>query len=158
MNSNFRNFAIWVIIGILVLALFNMFQNGAPKGGNENFSYYDFLQSIEEGKVSDVVIAGKRISGKLADGGTFTIYAPEDPKLVDRLSAKGIKFSARPPKDEVPYLIGVLINWAPMALFIAIWIFFMRQMQSGGGRAMGFGKSKAKLLTERQGRVTFEDV
>ncbi len=158
MNSNFRNFAIWIIIGILVLALFNMFQNTAPKNNSENFTYYDFLQSVEQGKVTDVVIAGKRVSGKLTDGGNFTIYAPNDPKLVDRLTDKGIKFSARPPKDEVPYLLSVLINWAPMALFIAIWIFFMRQMQSGGGRAMGFGKSKAKLLTERTGRVTFDDV
>ena len=95
----------------------------------------------------------------MRDGGTsFTTYAPQDPTLVERLEKKDIKFRARPSDEDVPSIMSMLLNWFPMLLLIAVWIFFMRQMQSGSGRAMGFGKSRAKLLTERHGRVTFEDV
>ena len=158
MNSNFRNFAIWVIVGVLVLALFNMFQNPAGKATRDNFTYSDFLSAVEQNQVTNVVISRSKVKGTLSDGGSFEISKPDDPGLVERLRTKGVKFSAKTADDDVPFLLGVLMNWAPMLLFIAIWIFFMRQMQSGGGRAMGFGKSKAKLLTERHGRVTFEDV
>jgi cell division protease FtsH len=159
MNSNFRNLAIWVVIALLLVALFNLFQNpGQGRRGNE-ISYSDFLSGVEGGNVSDVTIAKHRISGTFRDkSGTFTTVAPEDPGLVERLNKKGVKITARAPDDDVPSILGVLVNWFPMLLLIGVWIFFMRQMQSGGGRAMGFGKSKAKLLTERQGRVTFEDV
>ena len=159
MNSNFRNLAIWVVIGLLLMALFNLFQNpGQSRRGNE-ISYSDFLAGVEAGNVSEVTIAKHRISGAYRDkSNTFTTIAPEDPNLVERLSKKGVKITARPPEEDVPSILGVLVNWFPMLLLIGVWIFFMRQMQSGGGRAMGFGKSKAKLLTERQGRVTFEDV
>jgi cell division protease FtsH len=88
----------------------------------------------------------------------FSTYAPQDPTLVERLQKKNINFRARPSDEDVPSIMSMLLSWFPMLLLIAVWIFFMRQMQSGSGRAMGFGKSKAKLLTERQGRVTFEDV
>jgi cell division protease FtsH len=159
MNSNFRNLAIWVVIGLLLMALFNLFQNpGQGRRGNE-ISYSEFLSGIDSGNVSEVTIAKHRISGAYRDkSSTFTTIAPEDPGLVERLSKKGVKITARPPEEDVPSILGVLVNWFPMLLLIGVWIFFMRQMQSGGGRAMGFGKSKAKLLTERQGRVTFEDV
>jgi len=159
MNSNFRNLAIWVVIGLLLMALFNLFQNpGTGRRGNE-ISYSDFLAGVDAGNVSEVTIAKHRISGSYRDkSSTFTTVSPEDPNLVERLSKKGVKITARPPEDDVPSILGVLVNWFPMLLLIGVWIFFMRQMQSGGGRAMGFGKSKAKLLTERHGRVTFEDV
>jgi cell division protease FtsH len=159
MNSNFRNLAIWVVIGLLLMALFNLFQNpGQGRRGNE-ISYSEFLAGVESGNVSEVTIAKHRISGAYRDkSSTFTTIAPEDPNLVERLSKKGVKITARPPEEDVPSILGVLVNWFPMLLLIGVWIFFMRQMQSGGGRAMGFGKSKAKLLTERHGRVTFEDV
>jgi cell division protease FtsH len=159
MNANFRNLAIWVVIGLLLVALFNLFQGpGQSRRGNE-ISYSDFLAGVESGSVSEVTIAKHRISGIFRDkSSAFSTVAPEDPGLVERLSKKGVKITARPPEDEVPSILGVLVNWFPMLLLIGVWIFFMRQMQSGGGRAMGFGKSKAKLLTERQGRVTFEDV
>jgi cell division protease FtsH len=159
MNSNFRNLAIWVVIALLLVALFNLFQNpGQGRRGNE-ISYSDFLAGVESGNVSDVTIAKHRISGTFRDkSGTFTTVSPDDPALVERLNKKGVKITARAPDDDVPSILGVLVNWFPMLLLIGVWIFFMRQMQSGGGRAMGFGKSKAKLLTERQGRVTFEDV
>ena len=159
MNSNFRNLAIWVVIGLLLMALFNLFQNpGQGRRGNE-ISYSEFLAGVETGNVSEVTIAKHRISGAYRDkSSTFTTIAPEDPNLVERLTKKGVKITARPPEEDVPSILGVLVNWFPMLLLIGVWIFFMRQMQSGGGRAMGFGKSKAKLLTERHGRVTFEDV
>jgi cell division protease FtsH len=158
MNSNFRNFAIWVFIGLLLVALFNLFQSpGVHVRGNE-ISFSQLLSEVEGGNIQDVTIAGNTITGHFTDGRNFQTYAPNDPGLVDRLNKKGVKITAKPSEDDVPSLLGVLVSWFPMLLLIAVWIFFMRQMQSGGGRAMGFGKSKAKLLTERHGRVTFDDV
>jgi cell division protease FtsH len=159
MNSNFRNLAIWVVIALLLVALFNLFQGpGQSRRGNE-ISYSDFLAGVDSGNISEVTIAKHRITGAYRDkSGMFTTVPPEDPGLVARLEKKNIKITARAPDEDVPSILGVLVNWFPMLLLIGVWIFFMRQMQSGGGRAMGFGKSKAKLLTERQGRVTFEDV
>ncbi|HEX9753076.1 MAG TPA: ATP-dependent zinc metalloprotease FtsH, partial [Methyloceanibacter sp.] len=158
MNSNFRNFAIWVFIGLLLVALFNLFQSpGVHVRGNE-ISFSQLLSEVEGGNVQDVTIAGNTITGHFTDGRNFQTYAPNDPNLVDKLNQKGVKITAKPSEDDVPSLLGVLVSWFPMLLLIAVWIFFMRQMQSGGGRAMGFGKSKAKLLTERHGRVTFDDV
>src|SRR5918996_135866 len=158
MNSNFRNFAIWVFIGLLLVALFNLFQSpGVHVRGNE-ISFSQLLNEVEGGSIQDVTIAGNQITGHFTDGRTFQTYAPNDPNLVDKLNKKGVKITAKPSEDDVPSIMGMLLNWFPMLLLIAVWIFFMRQMQSGSGRAMGFGKSRAKMLTERQGRVTFEDV
>ena len=157
MNSNFRNFAIWVFIGLLLVALFNLFQSpGVQVRGNE-ISFSQLLSEVEGGKVQDVTIAGNNITGHSPMAATSDLCA-ERPNLVDKLNQKGVKITAKPSEDDVPSLLGVLVSWFPMLLLIAVWIFFMRQMQSGGGRAMGFGKSKAKLLTERHGRVTFDDV
>ena len=159
MNVHFRNFAIWVIIGLLLLALFNLFQNTPQSRRGNEISYSELLSQVDSGNISEVVIQGHRISGTFSDKSrTFTSFAPEDPGLVERLNKKGVKISARPADEDVPSIFNVLVSWFPMLLLIAVWVFFMRQMQSGGGRAMGFGKSKAKLLTERHGRVTFEDV
>jgi len=159
MNTHFRNFAIWVIIGLLLLALFNLFQNTPQNRRANEISYSELLSQVDAGNISEVVIQGHRISGHFSDKSrAFTTFAPEDPGLVDRLNKKGVKISARPADEDVPSIFNVLVSWFPMLLLIAVWVFFMRQMQSGGGRAMGFGKSKAKLLTERHGRVTFEDV
>jgi cell division protease FtsH len=159
MNSNFRNLAIWVVIALLLVALFNLFQGpGQSRRGNE-ISYSDFLAGVDSGNIAEVTIAKHRITGTYRDkSGNFTTVPPEDSGLVARLEKKNVKITARAPDEDVPSILGVLVNWFPMLLLIGVWIFFMRQMQSGGGRAMGFGKSKAKLLTERQGRVTFEDV
>jgi cell division protease FtsH len=159
MNVHFRNFAIWVIIGLLLLALFNLFQNTPQSRRANEISYSELLSQVDAGNISEVVIQGHRISGNFSDKSrTFTSYAPEDPGLVERLNKKGVKISARAADEDVPSIFNVLVSWFPMLLLIGVWVFFMRQMQSGGGRAMGFGKSKAKLLTERHGRVTFEDV
>ena len=132
MNSNFRNFAIWVFIGLLLVALFNLFQSpGVHVRGNE-ISFSQLLTEVEGGSVQDVTIAGNQITGHFNDGRNFQTYAPTDPGLVDKLHQKGVKITAKPSEDDVPSLLGVLVSWFPMLLLIAVWIFFMRQMQSGG--------------------------
>ena len=159
MNSNVRNFAIWVIIILLLVALFNLFKNPNANDQRANtIPYSEFLNSVEAKTVRDVRIKGSKISGTLENGSSFTTVAPDDPNLVSSLRQAGVKIEVRPTEEEVPSILSMLVSWFPMLLLIAVWIFFMRQMQSGSGRAMGFGKSKAKLLTERHGRVTFEDV
>src|SRR5512134_3169622 len=159
MNPNFQKLAIWIAILVLLAALFNLFNNPAPGRRGTEISYSEFLNAVYAGSVSEATLAGNRIHGNMKEGGeNFTTYAPEDPGLVERLRKKDIKFKARPSDEDVPSIMSVILNWFPMLLLIAVWVFFMRQMQSGSGRAMGFGKSRAKLLTERQGRVTFEDV
>ncbi len=158
MNSNFRNFAIWVIIGLLLIALFNLFQGPVPRGNSDEINYSEFLTKVNEGGIRDVTISGRKITGHLSNDRAFQTYAPDDPKLVERLAEKNVNIKAQPLAEEGHSLFSILISWFPMLLLIAVWIFFMRQMQSGSGRAMGFGKSKAKLLTEQHGRVTFEDV
>ena len=159
MNSNFQKLAIWVAILVLLAAIFNLFNNPAQSQRGKEITYSEFLNAVDEGKVAEVTLAGSRIQGTMRDGAAaFSTYAPQDPTLVERLQKKNINFRARPSDDDVPSIMSMLLSWFPMLLLIAVWIFFMRQMQSGSGRAMGFGKSKAKLLTERQGRVTFDDV
>ncbi|MEK9673478.1 MAG: ATP-dependent zinc metalloprotease FtsH [Rhodospirillaceae bacterium] len=153
-----RNLALWVIIALLVFALFNLFQGSPQRGAYNEMSFTDFLTSVDAGEVRSVTIKGNSIAGHTRDGRQFSSYAPDDAKLVDRLRQQGVSITAKPSEENAPTLWGVLISWFPFLLLIGVWIFFMRQMQSGGGKAMGFGKSKAKLLTEKQGRVTFEDV
>ncbi|WP_421991602.1 ATP-dependent zinc metalloprotease FtsH [Roseococcus sp.] len=158
--SNFgRNLALWVIVALLLVALFNLFQpSGTNTRAQTQVAYSDFVNEVNSGHVRDVTIQGRTVSGTLSDGRAFSTYTPEDPQLVSRLTDKGVRVVARPEESEVNPLFQILISWFPMLLLIGVWIFFMRQMQGGGGRAMGFGKSKAKLLTEKHGRVTFEDV
>ena len=155
--NNFRNLAVWVIIALLLVALFNLFQGSGQRTKTSDMSYSEFLEEVERGGVRSVVIAGEAINGIKSNGQMFQTYAPKDPQLITRLNEKGVEIKARPPADD--NLLGsILFSWFPILLMIAVWIFFMRQMQAGSGKAMGFGKSKAKLLTERQGRVTFDDV
>ncbi|MBX6746099.1 MAG: ATP-dependent zinc metalloprotease FtsH, partial [Acetobacteraceae bacterium] len=159
MNNFGRNLALWVIVALLLVALFNLFQpSGSGQRGAQQVAYSDFLNEVAAGHVRDVVIQGRTVSGQLSDGRTFQTYTPEDPALVSKLTDKGVRVVARPEESEVNPLFHYLLSWFPMLLLIGVWVFFMRQMQSGGGRAMGFGKSRARLLTEKQGRVTFEDV
>ncbi len=158
MNPNLRNFALWVVIFLLVLALVTLFQNPGHRAGGGEIAYSQLLNDADSGRVQSVVISGQDVSGTYTGGGTFTTYAPNDPQLVTKLASKGVQITARPPSDNTPWFIALLVNWLPILVFIGAWIFLSRQMQSGAGRAMGFGKSKAKLLTEAHGRVTFEDV
>ncbi|HTZ80122.1 MAG TPA: ATP-dependent zinc metalloprotease FtsH [Stellaceae bacterium] len=157
--SNFgRNLALWVIIALLLVVLFNLFQPGGSRNAATQVAYSDFITEVTAGRVRDVVIQGRVVSGQLTDGRTFQTYTPEDPTLVQRLTDKGVRVIAKPEESDVNPLLHYVLSWFPMLLLIGVWVFFMRQMQSGGGRAMGFGKSRARLLTEKQGRVTFDDV
>jgi cell division protease FtsH len=153
-----RNLALWVIIALLVFALFNLFQGSTPRGSQQPLAYSDFLTQVESGDVREVTIKGRQITGMFRDGRPLTTLAPDDPNLISKLQKHGVRISAQPVDDGAPTFWGVLISWFPMLLLIGVWIFFMRQMQAGGGKAMGFGKSRARLLTEKTGRVTFEDV
>ena len=159
MNPQFRNFAIWIVILLLLVGLFKMFENpGRGTARATEITYSEFRAGVDSSQIKDVTVSGNKISGTRADGSSFWTLAPDDPGIIDKLYKSGVAISAKPSEDGTPGLIDILINWFPMLLLLAVWIFFMRQMQSGGGRAMGFGKSRAKLLTERHGRVTFEDV
>jgi cell division protease FtsH len=153
-----RNLALWVIIGLLVFALFNVFQSSSPRGGQQPIAYSDFLSQVESGDIREVTIKGRQITGVFRDGRAVSTFSPEDHNLIGRLQKHGVRISAQPPEDGSPTIWSVLISWFPMLLLIGVWVFFMRQMQAGGGKAMGFGKSRARLLTEKTGRVTFEDV
>ncbi|MFD1199657.1 ATP-dependent zinc metalloprotease FtsH [Brucella gallinifaecis] len=159
MNPNYRNFALWAIIALLLIALFNLFQSPGQRSNSREISYSQFIDDVSNGRVKSVTITGERISGTLADNGsTFQTYSPGDAGLVSRLEEKGVTITARPESDGSSSLLGILLSWLPMILILGVWIFFMRQMQGGSRGAMGFGKSKAKLLTEAHGRITFQDV
>ena len=156
--NNFRNFAVWAVIGVLLFALFNLYQGqgAGVRGGSTEISYSTFLDRVNGGEIKNVTIAGEYISGKMSNGKKFRTVAPFDPELVKSLRAKGVNIKARASNENSIW--ASLISWLPFVLLIGVWIFFMRQMQSSSGKAMGFGKSKAKLLTEEHGRKTFEDV
>ena len=158
MNANLRNFAVWVVIVLLVLALFSLFQNPSQKPPANDVSFSQLLNEVEAGRVREVLIQGNEISGQFTDGRQFQTYAPNDPSLVQRLYGKGVSITARPKTEEVPWFVSLLVSWLPFIALIGVWIFLSRQMQGAGGKAMGFGKSRAKMLTEAHGRVTFEDV
>lgn len=158
MNFFGKNLALWIIIIVLMVFLFNIFQGSSSREQVEGTAYSDFIANVDAGTVKDVRIDGSTITGHTRSGEVFRTYAPNDPTLIQRLQDAGVKVEVAPPDSGSPSLLNILINWFPMLLLIAVWIFLFRQMQGGGGKAMGFGKSKAKLLTEKQGRVTFDDV
>ena len=156
---NLKNLVMWVIIVLLSVGLFNMFQDPNKINSKTNtLAFSNFLNEVDAGRVVEVKIQGNNISGVLADGKTFSTYSPNYPELVEKLSSNGVSIIASPQEDKMPSLLGILLSWFPMLLLIGVWIFFMRQMQGGKGGAMGFGRSKAKLLNEAQGKVTFNDV
>ena len=158
MNNFGKNLLLWVIIGALLIVLFNMFQQPGQRSAQATIPFSEFLAEVSNGQVREVTIKGQSIEGNYSDGRSFRTYAPNDANLVERLNKRGVIINAVPDEEGSPSLVQILVSWFPMLLLIGVWIFFMRQMQSGGGKAMGFGKSRAKLLTERSGRVTFEDV
>ena len=158
MNANLRNFALWVIIVLLLLALFTLFQNPGQRAASQDISFSQLLNEVDQNRVRDVVIQGPEINGTFTNGSTFHTYAPSDPTLVKRLYDGKVSITAKPPGDNVPWFVSLLVSWLPFIALIGVWIFMSRQMQGGAGKAMGFGKSRAKMLTEAHGRVTFEDV
>ncbi|BCS87676.1 ATP-dependent zinc metalloprotease FtsH [Pseudodesulfovibrio sediminis] len=158
MNNHMKNLVIWAIIFVLMVVLFNLFNQ--PPVPKDMPSYSEFLSMVDRGDVAEVKIQGPKISGVKSSGESFQTYAPDDPKMIDTLIQKGVQVNAEPP-EESPWYLTMLLSWFPMLLLIGVWIFFMRQMQGGGsgGRgAMSFGRSKARLISEETAKVTFEDV
>ena len=155
---NLRNIVLWLFIALIVFGLFNLFSNTSGDRNTVDLTYSQFISGLKKSSIKDVIIRGNNINGAYEDGRSFKTYAANDPTLVDRLNDRGVNISAAPLDDGYPSLLGVLISWFPMLLLIGVWIFFMRQMQGGRGGAMGFGRSKAKLLTENKNKVTFNDV
>ena len=158
MKNISKNVVLWIIIGLLLIVLFNLFQGSSNNRNTSKISFSDFIAATESGNVSEVNINGSNVTGFLNDGRSFSTYVPNYPNLVDKLNESGVKITAEPSERSMHPLLSVLLSWFPMLLLIGVWIFFMRQMQGGGGKAMGFGKSKAKLLNEAVGKVTFDDV
>jgi cell division protease FtsH len=133
-NNFGRNLALWVIVALLLVALFNLFQpSGAGRAGATQVAYSDFLNDVNAGHVRDVTIQGRTLSGTMTDGRTFQTYTPDDQQLVSRLTEKNVRVVARPEESDVNPLLHYLMSWFPMLLLIGVWIFFMRQMQGGGG-------------------------
>ncbi|MBP0581520.1 ATP-dependent zinc metalloprotease FtsH [Labrys sp. LIt4] len=159
MNANFRNFALWVIVVLLLLALFTLFRQTGSQSASANsaISYSELVKSAKDGKVKDVTITGNELTGTYSNGEKFSAQLPNDPGLAKTLNDLNVQVSAAPPA-ETPWLLQLLLQALPILALIGVWIFLSRQMQGAGGKAMGFGKSKAKLLTEAHGRVTFDDV
>ncbi|MBW2206031.1 MAG: ATP-dependent zinc metalloprotease FtsH [Deltaproteobacteria bacterium] len=153
MNPFYKNLALWLVIGLMMIMLFQVFKQ--PDRSKADVSYSEFLSMVENGGVLQVTIRGDHIAGRSSQG-PFKTFAPKDPELISLLRNKGVKISAKPQEDS-PWF-QVFLSWIPMLLLIGVWIFFMRQMQVGGGKALSFGKSKARLMNESQEKVTFEDV
>jgi cell division protease FtsH len=158
LNQFYKNLSLWLVISLMMILLFNMFNKPRPTAEKINFS--DFMSHIESGKITSVVIQGNDISGKFEgkDGKEFRTYKPySDADLTEKLLDKKVTINAKPEEEKFSWF-SIFISWFPLILLVGVWIFFMRQMQMGGGKAMSFGKSRAKLLTETQGKITFEDV
>ncbi|HTO39640.1 MAG TPA: ATP-dependent zinc metalloprotease FtsH, partial [Rhizomicrobium sp.] len=155
--NNLRNLALWILIALLLVALFNLFQGSSSHPASTPMSFSEFYRQVDNGAVKDVTIQSGTFNGHLSNGQAFVTYGPSDTNLIDKMNARKVNYSFKPDDNGIS-IVGILIQSLPMIILIGGWIFFMRQMQSGGGKAMGFGKSRAKLLTERTGRVTFEDV
>jgi len=156
LNQFYKNLALWLVIGIVLIALFNMFNQ--PLNPQSEVVFSDFMDKVEQGQITEVVISGDNISGKYMDGNAFqTTAPPKDPDLIKSLRQKNVRIVVVPP-EQTSWYMSILISWFPMLLLLGIWIFFMRQMQSGGGKAMSFGKSKARLLNDTKNKTTFKDV
>ncbi len=159
MNNNLiKNLAIWLLIGFLVFLIIDFYKANDSSQRSTVVSYSNFLTELNNGNITKVEIRGNNIKGEYSNGSFFTTYAPNDLNLIEKLEKNNVEINASPLDKGSPGLLDILISWFPMLLLIGVWIFFMRQMQSGSGRAMGFGKSRAKLLNENKDKVTFKDV
>ncbi|MFL2813444.1 MAG: ATP-dependent zinc metalloprotease FtsH [Candidatus Puniceispirillales bacterium] len=158
MNNFTKNLLLWITIILVVLLLFNLFQNGNTQNSTAELAYSDFVSSVKSGNIREVTISGNSISATTTGGRNISTFSPQGANIVSLLENSGVRIIGKPVEREVSWILSTLLSWFPMLLLIGVWIFFMRQMQSGSGKAMGFGKSKAKLLTEKHGKVTFEDV
>ena len=147
---------LWGVISLAMVVVFNLFSQ-PQQTAQSSVTYSEFLRQAASGEISEVVIQGNNITGKTTAGKPFHIYAPADPGLVDKLIAEKVEVRAEP-AEESPWYMTLLVSWFPMLLLIGVWIFFMRQMQGGAGKAMSFGRSRARMLNQEQGKVTFDDV
>jgi len=155
MNPFYKNMALWLVIALVMVLLFNLFNQ--PKTSRQKVLFSEFRLAVDRGEVREVTIQGNNIYGKFGDGREFKTYSINDPELVKDLMAKRVTIDVRP-DEQSSWWMQLIISWFPMLLLIGVWIFFMRQVQIGGGKAMSFGKSRARLLTEQQQKVTFADV
>ena len=156
MNQFYKNLALWLVIGVVLIALFNIFNQPITPQSEVVFS--DFMDQVEQGQVTEVMIRGDSINGKYMNGDSFqTTAPPKDPNLIKSLREKSVRIVVVPP-EQTSWYMSILISWFPMILLLGIWIFFMRQMQAGGGKAMSFGKSRARLLNDTKNKTTFKDV
>ena len=142
MKNFSKNIALWLIIGILLITLFNLFQGtSSDRSSSSLIPFSDFISEIDAGNVAEVNIRGKNIEGFFENGRSFKTFAPDYPNLVDELNKNGVRITAEPSDKSMHPMLSILLSWFPMLLLIGVWIFFMRQMQGGGGKAMGFGLS-----------------
>ncbi|MBW2245894.1 MAG: ATP-dependent zinc metalloprotease FtsH [Deltaproteobacteria bacterium] len=155
MNPFYKNLALWIVITLMMIMLYNLFNQ--QQLAETNISYTEFLTMVDNGNISDVVIQGQELFLTDVNHNRFKLYAPQDTDLIKILRQKGVTISAKPESDS-PWYMNVLVSWFPMIVLIGVWIFFMRQMQAGGGKAMSFGKSRARLQSDQMKKVTFEDV
>ena len=155
MNQLQKNIALWIVVSLVFVFLFQMFNQ--PHIQKEEIVYSDFIAYLDKGQVTDVTIQGENIEGRLSDGKAFKLYAPQDPNLVSLLQKRGVRIAAKPDEGSSWYMT-IIISWLPILLLVGVWIFFMKQMQAGGGKAMSFGKSRAKLMTDKSKKTTFADV
>jgi len=155
LNPFYKNLALWLVITLMMVMLYNLFSK--QHLAETNISYTEFLEMVNEERVSDVVIQGQELFVTDTNRNRFKVYAPQDTDLIKTLRQKGVVISAKPPSEN-PWYMSVLVSWFPMIVLIGVWIFFMRQMQAGGGKALSFGKSRARLMSDQSEKVTFEDV
>ena len=155
MNPFYKNLALWLVITLMMVMLYNLFSK--QHLAETNISYTEFLEMVNEERVSDVVIQGQELFVTDTNRNRFKVYAPQDTDLIKTLRQKAVVISAKPPSEN-PWYMSVLVSWFPMIVLIGVWIFFMRQMQAGGGKALSFGKSRARLMSDQSEKVTFEDV
>ncbi len=155
MSPFFKNLALWLVIGLIMVLVFNIFNQSQPMQRELIFS--DFMSKVERGEVGEVTIKGNDVTGRLTDNTVFRTYTPDDKDMIGLLRKQGVKITAKPAEGN-PWYVQALFSWLPMFLFIGVWIFFMRQMQGGGAKALSFGKSRARLLSDKQNKVTFADV
>ena len=155
MNPFYKNLALWIVITLMMIMLYNLFNQ--QHMAETNISYTEFLAMVDNERVSEVVIQGQQLFVTDVNQTRFKIYAPQDSDLIKILREKGVSINAKPESDS-PWYMSILVSWFPMIVLIGVWIFFMRQMQSGGGKAMSFGKSRARLQSDQSKKVTFEDV
>jgi cell division protease FtsH len=155
MNPFYKNLALWMVIGLIVILLFNLFQ--AKDSPRDEMVFSDFLRKVDAGEVREVTLRGNAVNGKLASGETFRTYTADYPELVKTLKDRNVRMTVKP-SDGNPSYFAIFLQWVPMLLFIGVWVFFMRQMQGGGAKALSFGKARARLISEKQNKITFQDV